>query len=371
MKKVINFTLTIVFIMSMFVQTYATTTYVDDVTVVDVATNTEMTFVNEIINIDGVNLFPMRELLNDLGVENEDIIWHEDKKIVEFSSDYYYCAFQIGTDYYYSNDETFTTTQAPIIVSGTTYMPIRYVANSLGYYVEYDPLTRTIYLTDPKTLFGVPETVDELVQFSEVDENDIIATFDTNYGQFTAKLFPEYAPLAVENFVTLSQEGYYDGLTFHRVIEDFVIQGGDPSGDGSGGESIYGEPFENEINGNLRHFNGALAMANAGEDTNGSQFYIVSNDTLDEDIKSQLNYMKENPEEISLGFYNKMLYPEVVIDKYLENGGLPSLDFSYTIFGQVVDGMDIIEKINQVETNENDKPLENVIIKSISIKQTK
>ena len=96
-----------------------------------------------------------------------------------------------------------------------------------------------------------------------------------NYGTIRAVLFEEDAPKAVENFITHAEEGYYDGLTFHRVIDDFMIQGGDPAGDGTGGESIWGEPFEDEFTDNLWNFRGALSMANSGQDSNGSQFFIV------------------------------------------------------------------------------------------------
>ena len=102
-----------------------------------------------------------------------------------------------------------------------------------------------------------------------------MAIMETDFGEITIRLFTEEAPKAVENFTTHAEEGYYDGLTFHRVINGFMIQGGDPAGDGSGGESIWGGTFEDEFSDQLYNFNGALSMANRGEDTNGSQFFIV------------------------------------------------------------------------------------------------
>ena len=114
-----------------------------------------------------------------------------------------------------------------------------------------------------------------LLQFQGVKEGDTLAIMETNHGDITIKLFPDEAPKAVENFVTHAEEGYYDGLTFHRVINSFMIQGGDPKGDGTGGESIWGEPFEDEFSDSLYNFNGALSMANSGKNTNGSQFFIV------------------------------------------------------------------------------------------------
>ena len=102
------------------------------------------------------------------------------------------------------------------------------------------------------------------------------ATIKTNHGDIVIQLFPEQAPKTVENFITLAKQGYYDGVTFHRVIPEFMIQGGDPTGTGAGGQSSFGAPFEDEFSRELFNFNGALSMANAGPNTNGSQFFIVS-----------------------------------------------------------------------------------------------
>ena len=124
------------------------------------------------------------------------------------------------------------------------------------------------------------------------DEAEVI--MHTSMGDITLKLFPKYAPLAVENFLTHAKDGYYDGLLFHRVISDFMIQSGDPNGDGTGGQSIWngkdksidsGNGFVNEISPYLYNIRGALAMANAGADTNGSQFFINQNS---DDQSSQL-----------------------------------------------------------------------------------
>jgi len=101
------------------------------------------------------------------------------------------------------------------------------------------------------------------------------ATIKTNHGEILIQLFPEQAPKTVENFVGLAKKGYYDGVIFHRVINDFMIQGGDPTGTGMGGESIWGAPFEDEFSNELFNIRGALSMANAGPATNGSQFFIV------------------------------------------------------------------------------------------------
>lgn len=117
----------------------------------------------------------------------------------------------------------------------------------------------------------------ELPQLTkDVAENEDLVEMVTNKGTIKIKLFPEHAPKAVENFMTHAKDGYYNGLTFHRVIKDFMIQGGDPKGDGTGGESIWGEGFETEINNHLYNIRGALSMARSQDpNSNGSQFFIV------------------------------------------------------------------------------------------------
>jgi peptidyl-prolyl cis-trans isomerase B (cyclophilin B) len=149
-----------------------------------------------------------------------------------------------------------------------------------------------------------------------------------------------------------SEEGYYDGLIFHRVIKDFMIQGGDPSGNGTGGESIYGKPFEDEFSKNLYNLRGALSMANSGTNTNGSQFFIVQSNALDPAMKEQME---------------KAGYPKEIIEAYVKNGGTPWLDNRHTVFGQVVDGMDIVDKIANTPVGAQDKPEKEVIIKEINV----
>ncbi len=213
--------------------------------------------------------------------------------------------------------------------------------------------------TDEQADIAAQYEVTELPQLDGVQSGDTIATIKTNYGDIKVWFFPEYAPKAVENFTTHAKDGYYDNLIFHRVINDFMIQGGDPLGTGAGGESIWGADFENEVTPNLRSFRGALCMANAGADTNGSQFYIVQA----EDAKSTINMLKQQADEETFN----ILYPENVVSAYEEKGGYPSLDFGYTIFGQVYDGMDVVDKIAAVQTDESDKPVEDVIIESIEV----
>ncbi|MFI8688751.1 peptidylprolyl isomerase [Rossellomorea sp. NPDC077527] len=187
---------------------------------------------------------------------------------------------------------------------------------------------------------------------TEVAENEKLVEMNTSMGTIKIKLFPEQAPKTVENFITHSEDGYYDGLKFHRVIKDFMIQGGDPNGNGTGGESIYGESFEDEFSPELFNLRGALSMANAGPDTNGSQFFIVQKSDIDPQLEDQMK---------SAGF------PAEIIDAYMENGGTPWLDQKHTVFGQVVDGMDIVDKIANVEVGANDLPKEDVVIKNIKV----
>ena len=192
---------------------------------------------------------------------------------------------------------------------------------------------------------------------TDIADNEAAVKIKTSLGDITIKLFPEEAPLAVENFLTHAKEGYYDGIIFHRVIDGFMIQGGDPEGNGTGGQSIWagkddsidaGNGFKNEISAFLYNIRGALAMANAGADTNGSQFFINQNPA---DASGQLSSGKT---------------PGKIIEAY-KNGGNPSLDGGYTVFGQVIEGMDVVDKIASVETDSNDKPTTDVTINSIEI----
>lgn len=192
----------------------------------------------------------------------------------------------------------------------------------------------------------------ELPQLTnEVAANESLVEMTTSEGTIKIKLFPELAPKAVENFMTHAKDGYYDGLTFHRVIKDFMIQGGDPKGDGTGGESIWGEGFETEVSNRLYNIRGALSMARSQDpNSNGSQFFIVQNS---DDVHDGL--LKDD-------------YPRAIIDAY-KKGGYPSLDGQYTVFGQVIEGMDVVDKIAQVETDSNDKPATDVKIESIKVLQ--
>ncbi len=150
--------------------------------------------------------------------------------------------------------------------------------------------------------------------------------FETTQGKIVFKLFPKEAPKTVENFVGLVNKGYYNGVIFHRIIKDFMIQGGDPTGTGRGGESLWGGRFQDEFSQLIFNKKGLLAMANAGPNTNGSQFFITTVPT-------------------------------------------PWLDNRHTIFGEVVEGYDVVQKLENVRTGYGDRPVEEQkIIKATVLK---
>ena len=152
-----------------------------------------------------------------------------------------------------------------------------------------------------------------------------VAVMQTNQGAITLKLFEDVAPKAVENFERLAEKGYYEGIIFHRVIDGFMIQGGDPTGTGYGGKSFWGVPFEDEVSPKYRFDRpGLLAMANSGPKTNGSQFFITLAAT-------------------------------------------PWLNDKHTIFGEVIEGMDVVEAIGKTEVDPSDKPTSEIKIESITV----
>ena len=201
-------------------------------------------------------------------------------------------------------------------------------------------------------------TVDttEILQAQMPEEGEEIAVITTSKGVVKMRFFPEEAPKAVENFKTLAKKGYYNGLLFHRVIEDFMVQTGDPKGDGTGGESCWGEAFEDEISPKLHYYRGAVAMANSGANTNGSQFFIVQADSVSDDLVDQLETASEK------------LFPLEAVREYENNGGTPWLDYHHTVFGQIFEGMDVVDDIANVKVDFfQNKPLEDVKIQTIEI----
>ena len=194
------------------------------------------------------------------------------------------------------------------------------------------------------------------LNFEPVKSGDTIVTIRTNRGDIKVKMLPEAAPKAVENFVTHAKNGYYDGIIFHRVIQDFMIQGGDPTGTGMGGESIWGREFADEFSDKARNFRGALSMANAGPGTNGSQFFIVQAgpETMDERMFPMLKRQGKS-------------FSEDAVSAYMEQGGTPWLDGAHTVFGQVIEGMDIVDKIAAVKVDRNSKPYDEVSITGMAV----
>ncbi|WBW49476.1 peptidylprolyl isomerase [Peptoniphilus equinus] len=195
-----------------------------------------------------------------------------------------------------------------------------------------------------------------LKQLSKPQAGEEIVIFTTNHGVIKFHLFDDVAPKTVKNFKELVKKGYYDNLIFHRVIDNFMIQGGDPTGTGRGGESIYGKKFEDEIDLNYRNFRGALSMANAGPNTNGSQFFIVQAGPVEADLIQQMRSAGE-----AKG------YPDEIVDVYENLGGTFWLDGKHTVFGQVFEGMDVVDEIASVEVGFADRPVEDVIIEKAEV----
>ena len=201
------------------------------------------------------------------------------------------------------------------------------------------------------------EVKDEDYQFMSPKTGDIVANIKTNHGDIKIKLFKEIAPKTVENFVGLANKGYYDGVTFHRVIKEFMIQGGDPTGTGGGGDSIWNTTFEDEFSERVHHYRGAISMANRGPNTNTSQFFIVQNSALESGL---------------ITFLRKHNFDEDLLNKYIDFGGTPHLDGKHTIFGQVYEGLDVVDEIASVEVSSyNNKPVEDVVISTVLIETVK
>lgn len=162
------------------------------------------------------------------------------------------------------------------------------------------------------------------LQKGAVKPDETIAIVSTTKGDIVLRFFEDEAPKTVENFLGLAKKSYYDGIIFHRVIEGFMIQGGDPTGTGRGGESLWGTPFDDEFSTSVKNKKGSISMANAGPKTNGSQFFINTNDNL-------------------------------------------FLDNKHSVFGEVISGFDIVESIEKSKTDPTDKPIDEVKINNIKI----
>ncbi len=205
-------------------------------------------------------------------------------------------------------------------------------------------------------------------QFAKPQKCDEVAVLHTTEGDIFIRLFPEVAPKAVENFKGLIKKGYYDGIIFHRVINDFMIQGGDPTGTGMGGESLWGGKFEDEFTNSAFNFRGSLAMANAGPNTNGSQFFINQAGPQAGATATSLKRTLQMYGYVTEGIDDK------VFETYAKLGGNMHLDGvlnpqgrGHTVFGQVYEGMDVVDKIANAQVGANDKPIETISIKTAEI----
>ncbi len=196
---------------------------------------------------------------------------------------------------------------------------------------------------------------------------EIVVIHIKDMGDIKIKLFPELLPEACENFTTLAKNGYYDELIFHRVIEGFMIQGGDPKGDGTGGESCWGGKFNGGVNEQLIHVPGALAYANsAGPTTDGSQFYIVTGAEM---TQEDLDYYQTEEFASAMMLTYDINFTKEAQELYKEHGGAPHLDGGYTVFGQVIEGLDIVYAISQVEVTGSNKPKQAVYMESVTVEE--
>ena len=218
-------------------------------------------------------------------------------------------------------------------------------------------------------------------QLEKPASGEEIAVLKTSMGEIKLRFFPDAAPKTVQNFKALAKKGYYNGVTFHRVIKDFMIQGGDPTGTGKGGGSSFGENFEDEFSESLFNIRGAVAMANRGPNTNGSQFFIdqASASAFEgwDQYQQIYDVYKKDPQAFTRqygGCIDMSRITGEIKKLYQENGGSPHLDGAYntaktghTVFAQVFEGMDVVDQIASVSVDSQDKPLSDVKIESVAL----
>lgn len=273
-------------------------------------------------------------------------------------------------------------TQALIIV-GSIIVAVIFIIIFLSIYGDNDSKDYTSRTTDASgdsTVSAVDDTIypasedyetaPDGEQLKKPSKGEEVAVLETNMGTIKIRLFPKYAPTAVENFKTLIQEGYYNGIIFHRVMNDFMIQGGDPTGTGTGGKCAFEgyETFGDEFGRNLYNFRGAVSMANTGAaGSNSSQFFIVQTK------KAQYYTLGDKEGFISNGG------AKWAAEQYEKSGGTAYLDGQFksvtgsghTVFGQVYDGLKVVDKIAAVDVDANSKPLKDVVIKKAYLTKVK
>ena len=241
------------------------------------------------------------------------------------------------------------------------------LANNVGGEVSFAPINNAVLEAflgpEPANRLGytnfahTPGSLAQQIALPSAGE--VFAVIHTNHGAIYARLFPEQAPLAVRNFATHANNGFFDGLTFHRVIPDFMLQGGCTLGNGMGGETIWGSNFGDELTSNLRHIRGALSMANTGAPmSNSSQFFVVQNQDMRpisaDDLEHLIEYADMSIAEYFAGqalrpeldgLYVRDVFPAEFMQHYYTYGGTRHLDFGHTVFGQVFYGMDVVDAI--------------------------
>ena len=263
---------------------------------------------------NGTTLVPLRLISENL---NAAVSYDHQSKAISITSKDTSIHLTLGSTLAKINEDTITLTTSPKSINGTTMVPLRFISENLDCKVSWDAKNQLISIA---SLDVKEQATDSLLPTATLMVKD--------YGTITLELYPHMAPNTVNNFISLANSKFYDGLTFHRIIDDFMIQGGDPLGTGMGnpGYSIAGEFSSNGFNTNtLSHTKGIISMArNYLPDSAGSQFFITSADAT-------------------------------------------YLDGEYAAFGKVISGLDVVEKLSDVSTNASDAPLNPVIIESIRV----
>ena len=325
--------------------------------------------------VDGRTLIPVRGVFEALGFE---VDFDEEARTATLSQADTEIIVTVGEVVFTTNGEEFELDVPAQIIGGRTMLPIRALVESLGMTVRWFEDTRTVVILDELRGFidwtPNPNAIEN--QLAMPEAGDPIAIVHTTLGDIYIRLFPQYAPLTVANFVAHAQSGYYDGVIFDRVIENFVNQTGDPTGTG-GLESVssFGVPFGVELSQNLRHIRGAVSMGhfNVMGDVK-SHFFFVTRLTQEGMRLDNILLHIEDPDSIAnttrsadFEFRSGDIWPEGMLEWYLEHGGTYHHDFWHPVFGQVFQGMDVVEAIEVAEKDEDGLIIEDVVITSITI----